>query len=468
MKKSICVIIAVLMLLPILSVTAFADSASITVSALNVTLGNTVTVNVNYSSSLSLYSSTGSLTFNSSVLKYVSGGSSVSGSTVYLYKDHNGERKTSYTVTFKAIDEGTSSLSAYVEGSDGSKKGKASASRVITVSRPAPSSNANLSYLSIKGASISPSFSPYVTTYSASVANDIDTISISASVANGKATLMGIGDKHLDEGNNSFTITVTAASGAKKSYTLNVRRRLVGEFTEAEKLTVSVNGETKHIVKNISKMTEISGFTKTETTYKDINVGVLSDVGNKYFIYYLTDADGKNPELYVKNDNDEFSKLPYIKKGKKIYIVENADDISEIKEGYCQKTFPFENNEFSAFGFNDPSMNDFYILSLFDGEKSEYFTYDSINKTLQRFPLISSFADPETETEETEIVSTDILGRVKNFVISMSMLEKILSVWAVLSIIGIIVLTILAAKKPRKSFDFDFDDDTADFDDYLR
>ena len=78
------------------------------------------------------------------------------------------------------------------------------------------SSNANLASLSISGASIN--FNAGNTYYEVSISSYNTTIS--ATAADGGASVSGAGYKSLREGKNTFYITVTAPSGAQKTYTV--------------------------------------------------------------------------------------------------------------------------------------------------------------------------------------------------------------------------------------------------------
>lgn len=453
MKKILLVIIAIIISIPFINISAFADSASISVSSSNALLGSQVKVTVKYSSNLSLYTAAGSLSYNSSVLQYVSGGSSASGSSVSLYKDLNGEHSASFTLVFNAVAEGSSSLSLRIDGSDGNTKGSASSSTVVNVSKPAPSSNANLSSLKVDGVGLSPAFSANTTTYSGSVPNSVESISIRATAATSGSSIMGIGDKKLNEGDNSFTITVTAPSGAKKTYTLNVRRRLPGELTTEEKLTVTIGEEQKKVQTDISSLPVLNGFTQGTENYKDIPVGVLHDSDNKYTLYYLTDTNGENAKLYTLNSNGEFEPLPCIDFAGKTFIVEDAKEILSIPQGYKEKTFSINEKDFKAYGFDNSKMNDFYILYCFDGENREYYTYDTSTGILQRFPMFSAIEEAKPVSKE----KPTLINQFKN----LPLLFKGIMLFSPIALILIIVLIILlAVSKKRNNRDYFDDDDT--------
>lgn len=94
----------------------------------------------------------------------------------------------------------------------------ANVSKTVTVK----SSNNYLRALAVSGASIS--FSKTKTSYTVSVPNTQETTNITAATEDARATLTGAGTKTLKVGKNTFSIVVTAESGAKRTYTVVVNR----------------------------------------------------------------------------------------------------------------------------------------------------------------------------------------------------------------------------------------------------
>lgn len=95
-------------------------------------------------------------------------------------------------------------------------------SKTVNITNP-PSSNNNLSSLSVSSGGIS--FNKNTTNYSVSVGANVTSINISAGAEDSGASVSGTGNKSLNYGNNKFNIVVTAPSGDKKTYTVNVNRK---------------------------------------------------------------------------------------------------------------------------------------------------------------------------------------------------------------------------------------------------
>ena len=103
-----------------------------------------------------------------------------------------------------------------------------------TKTTTAKSNNANLSDLGIKPNDFK-GFRPGITSYDVEVENSVTSIEIYAKTQDPYAKATGGGKKNLSEGKNSFNIVVTAQNGTKKTYTINITRKVLEEDKEEEK-----------------------------------------------------------------------------------------------------------------------------------------------------------------------------------------------------------------------------------------
>jgi hypothetical protein len=88
----------------------------------------------------------------------------------------------------------------------------------------APSGDATLAALSLSTGTLVPAFSPTISSYTASVPNSVSSVTVSAVKNNANASVVGTGAQALQVGTNYIAITVTAANGTKKTYTVAVTR----------------------------------------------------------------------------------------------------------------------------------------------------------------------------------------------------------------------------------------------------
>lgn len=95
------------------------------------------------------------------------------------------------------------------------------------LSKPADSGNPNnwLKSLRVNGYNLTPTFAVNLTTdYSLIVSTSVSSITVSAAAVNSRAKIEGQGTYQLSEGTNNISVTVTAQSGAVRTYKLTVVR----------------------------------------------------------------------------------------------------------------------------------------------------------------------------------------------------------------------------------------------------
>ncbi|MGE5703872.1 MAG: cadherin-like beta sandwich domain-containing protein [Clostridia bacterium] len=128
-----------------------------------------------------------------------------------------------------ALEVGANTIQVAVTSADASK----SSLYQIVVTRDAPSTDNTLSALALSGTSLSPVFASGTTAYSASVANAVDSINVTPTVAdstatvkvNSNATTSGSASTvALNVGANTITVEVTAQDSTVKTYTITVTR----------------------------------------------------------------------------------------------------------------------------------------------------------------------------------------------------------------------------------------------------
>lgn len=83
-------------------------------------------------------------------------------------------------------------------------------------------------------------FKPTTFSYNINVPNDVETVNVYATPQDRRARVTGLGNQKLNLGKNTIKITVTAESGAKKEYTLNITRQ---EEKEEEKVNKNTSSE---------------------------------------------------------------------------------------------------------------------------------------------------------------------------------------------------------------------------------
>lgn len=370
-----------------------AASANVQISApSSVYVGETVTVSVTISSSASLGSWQYTVAYDDSIL-----GDSSQGQTVASYAENSGKTSVTNSWTFKAKSSGSVTFSipsivvyAFDDDSEMSLGGSTSAS--INVIKPSSGGNGgstggntgghsdykysddnNLSSLNIEGFNID--FDSSVTEYSVSVPNDTKKVKIGATANDGNASVSGIGDYDVKEGNNEIKIVVTAENGDTKIYKINV---VVKELSPIE---VKVNDKTYSVVRKSDKLPKVNATYKSSTILvKGESVPCYhSEITDIYLIGLMNDK-GKVELFNYDSKSDKFSVYNEINiGGLYISLIENSDVPIGYKSGFVK----IGDKEYNGY-LKDGSYSLLYGINLETGEKN-FYSYDSSEGTLQKY-----------------------------------------------------------------------------------
>jgi hypothetical protein len=242
-KKSMGIIAAIIIIFAAAAPSAAAPPALSISGSTTVRAGDTITLKV-YLNGTGLLAANGEITFNSNLISYVSYGGTLAGWIFDSNEEAPGKikfmvydnyltspinsKKQIFSLTFKVksnLAAGTNIKVSVqnVSASDGNADIAVSAAAYSVNIAPPLSGNANLKTLTVGNATISPAFSPSVTNYTASVPFEVSELDVTAT-AEDRGARVDISGKNLSVGQNTVTITVTAANGAKKTYTISVTR----------------------------------------------------------------------------------------------------------------------------------------------------------------------------------------------------------------------------------------------------
>ena len=370
-----------------------AASANVQISApSSVYVGETVTVSVTISSSASLGSWQYTVAYDDSIL-----GDSSQGQTVASYAENSGKTSVTNSWTFKAKSSGSVIFSipsivvyAFDDDSEMSLGGSTSAS--INVIKPSSGGNGgstggnngghsdykysddnNLSSLNIEGFDID--FDSSITEYSVSVPNDTKKVKIGATANDGNASVSGIGDYDVKEGNNEIKIVVTAENGDTTIYKINV---VVKELSPIE---VKVNDKTYSVVRKNDKLPKVNATYKSSTILiKGESVPCYHSEITDIYLIGLMDDKGKVELFNYDSKSDKFSVYNEINiGGLYISLIDNKD----VPTGYKSGLVKIGDKEYNGY-LKDGSYSLLYGINLETGEKN-FYSYDSSEGTLQKY-----------------------------------------------------------------------------------
>lgn len=147
-----------------------------------------------------------------------------------------------FTVTFKvksSLKVGTKINISVVDGmaSAGSAQKVAKVTYSATIAAP-KSTNNKLKSLSVTGGELTPTFGADITEYAVTVPFSIDKLEVKAAAADSKAKV-SVDSPSLVVGENTVTVTVTAESGTKQTYTIKVTREQDPNYVPADNALLS-------------------------------------------------------------------------------------------------------------------------------------------------------------------------------------------------------------------------------------
>ena len=372
-----------------------AASANVQVSApSSVYVGDTVKVSVTVSSGSSLGNWNYIISYDDSILEYVTTDADTAQS-VFGEASNGGQTSATNTWTFRAKSSGSASFNvssisviSWDDFSEMSIGGSTSTS--VSVIKPSSggsnggssgggysnynySDDNNLSSLNIEGFDIN--FDSSVTEYSITVPNDTKKVKVGASANDGNASVEGIGDYDVKEGNNEINIVVTAENGDTKVYKINV------VVKELDPIEVKVGDKTYTVIRKEKKLP------KANSTYKVSTILIKgetvpcyhSEIADIYLIG-LVDSDGKSALYNYDSKNDKFSVYNEINIGG-LYI--SLIDTNDVPVGYKAGMVKIGEKEYNGF-MKDGAYSLLYGINLETGEKN-YYSYDASESTIQKF-----------------------------------------------------------------------------------
>lgn len=393
-------IVALICNLLVTNVYAASSKISVSSSKKQVLVGDTVKVTITVSSPSPLGSWTFDVNYNNKVLTLVSsnleGGISAAG---VVYNKSTKTRK--YTMTFKAKTSGSATIAirnsqvfGYDEKSMNTSNGSISIKSITQKELESSYSSVNtLSSLSINGQKLSPAFSKNTTKYNLTVENKITSINVSAKATDSKARISGIGTKKLSEGSNKINIVVTAENGNKKTYTINVTRK------ELNPIIVKINDEEYTVVRNKNKLEAPDNYSNTTVTIEGENVPALENETTGYKLLGLINPKGET-NLYVYNNDTYTLYNEYKFGGITLYVKEVPEE--DMLKNITEKTIKLGDEEITSYIMKDLNYPLVYGMNIETG-KTNWYTYDEEEKSLQKFISSSSNVTPVIKYSDNKL-----------------------------------------------------------------
>lgn len=414
LKRGLAILAAFILCLQFGKIDAQAANVVIALSASTVSVGNNVTATISVSGSdISAY--TIYVSYNSSVLQYNSASGSAivngGGGTVTA----SGTSAGSFSISFTAIANGSGSITT--SGSDvydinGNAISISHAGATVTVATASNNGDTNngnatteagettetteddgrsadcdLASLQVSPGTLTPAFSADRTTYSLQVDEDVTSVVVSASAADGNATTSVSGANSIQKGKNTVRVTVTAENGAVKVYTINVQ---AGE--DVGDPVATIDGKEYSFVMNEDGLEAPEGFTAGTTTYKDWDVLSYESPNKKITVVCLKDEDGEDHWFIMDAEKDVFTPYQEYSSQYNRYIITAVPDGVAIPDGFKETTLKIGDNSVVAYQSDDIADKDLYLVYAINVEGEEgFYEYDAKEQAFLRYvPMIVS------------------------------------------------------------------------------
>lgn len=381
MKKKISVILIGLLLTftSMIKLNAASASISVSVNRSSLVVGNTVNATVTVYSSGGIGSWEYTINYDTSKLKLVSGQVSVAD-----VAQSSGKTSVSYNYTFKAIASGSASIgvkSYSVINWDVQELSTTANSKTVSIItqqelEASYSKNNNLSGITVEGYELDGAFDKEKLEYIVSVPSDTEKIKLNASVEDSTATLTGIGEFDVSEGDNKFDIIVTAQNGNQKTYSVTVK------VEDKNPITATIDNKKYTLVKRASTLTCPNTYEETKVTIDGIEVPAFKSSITDFILVGMKDEQGNIGLFLYDESNNKFSKYTEIKTtGLVIYPKEPKI----IPTGYKKVTISINDQEVTAYTYND--NKEFYLIYgiNIENNKEDFYEYDKTNNTMSRY-----------------------------------------------------------------------------------
>ncbi|MDD6196790.1 MAG: cadherin-like beta sandwich domain-containing protein [[Clostridium] aminophilum] len=390
---------------PVGRITAWASSAVISFSDPDTKVGDTFNVNVKITSTDgTLGSSKMMLKYDSSVIEF-QGGSNASGGAGAVKLsgsvDSTNAKSVTYQLKFKALSEGSTTIKvddyevydANSKNVDVSKVGKSS----IRVKKGSGSTSGKtaLKTLKVSSGSLSPAFSPDITSYTVNVGEDVTDFTVNAEAEDSSSKVHITGDTILKDGVNTVECEVSSPDGAStRKYILTVNKGAAATASSGEKTASAVLSSEKATVDSTEYTVAQSfdsklipaGFEEGSVEYK--SASIMCAKTESLCLLYLVDAAGTGNFYIYDQQTDAFSPFVTINVTEKSIVVLTPDDTVAIPKGFSQTTIQLNGN-YEVVGWtpdSGESSSDYCLVYGMNsaGEKGLY-SYDLSEKTMQRY-----------------------------------------------------------------------------------
>lgn len=282
--------------------------------------------------------------------------------------------------------------------------------------------NLRLESLSVSKGTLSPDFDLDHYTYDVTVDSSVKSIEIDAKAQDESVNIDGLGKKTLDQEASTFEI-ITSFEGQTSTYTLTVHKRQRGLIVKNKK------GEEFEIVNEASTL---DGFEEHRFMIEDQEVfGLSSSSKNILLVSCLNEKQEKN--YYIYNEDKNLIESIYIPVTLflKNYAVVDIKEDEELNTGFKEADIEIDSQVLPGYEFESKDFKNYALLYLMDenGDKN-FYQFERSENTLQKYSL----AAPITIKRYESLLKKQSMDH--KFMMGMLVVD-------ILLVIGLIVLLVL-------------------------
>ncbi len=402
-----------------------------------------------------------SLKYDTSYLQFLGGDHTSDGSAgiVLVTGDSSmGTTEYAFSLRFKALAQGSTTLEIsdyelYDVNSKAATLDKKGSSAITIAQGESGASDATLKSLKISPGTLSPAFDPTVTEYTATVAESIEKITVSAPTNDADAKVVISGNSGLALGENAVTCKVTAQDGSVNVYTITVTRQ---EGLSEEEATAAVSSSSDRAVVNgieydVAATFDDSiipdGYAAQEIDYHGATVKAAVEADRGITLIYLIATDGSGDFFVYDPQADAWSPWAQLNVSQKSFTVVPLAEGTQVPAGFVDSTIELNGKKVHGWVWDGDEEQKFCIVYAMNSEGDRnFYRYDMKEKTIQRY-----FADTDAQVATEDPAYLELVEQYNSLIKDYNMRGYILmglGALAVILLIAVIVILVTRSKRP--------------------
>ena len=419
----------------------------------------TVTMKITALSGGNLGSTKVSLKYDTSYLKFLGGDHTSDGSAgiILVTGDSSmGTTEYAFSLRFQALTQGSTTLEIndyelYDVDSKAASLDKKGSSAITIAQGESGASDATLKSLKISPGTLTPAFDPTVTEYTATVAESIEKITVSAPTSDADAKVVISGNSGLALGENTVTCKVTAQDGSVNVYTITVTRQ---EGLSEEEATAAVSSSSDRAVVNgieydVAATFDDSiipdGYTAQEIDYHGATVKSAVETDRGITLIYLIATDGSGDFFVYDPQADAWSPWAQLNVSQKSFTVVPLAQGTQVPAGFVDSTIELNGKKVHGWVWDGDEEQKFCIVYAMNSEGDRnFYRYDMKEKTIQRY-----FADTDAQDATEDPAYLELVEQYNSLIKDYNMRGYILTGLGALAVILLIALIAVLAMRSK-------------------